>query len=244
MFNPLFPLTSLRPAALGWLAALLVATQAQAQGGAPAYLDATQRWLVNAVSGANSAAVAPLRMAVEVGSLNPRLHLGACARVEPYIPVGMRLWGKTRLGLRCLEGASKWSVFLPVTIKAYGNAWVLKGNVAAGAVLTPDDAMEAEVDWAQDSSPIVTDPAQWIGQQAAVNLSSGQALRQALLKPAQVFEAGAQVRVVAQGAGFEVTSNGQALSAGVVGQSARVKMSNGRVMTGQVLDERTVQLEI
>lgn len=246
MFSPLFNLISLRPAALGLLAALSVALGAQAQvaGAGPEYLDATQRWLDGAVANVRPSGAAPLRMEVAVGALNPRLNLAPCSQVEPYIPVGMRLWGKTRLGLRCLEGSGKWNVFLPVTIKAYGTAWVLKGNVAAGTVLTPDDAFEAEVDWAEESSPIVTNPQQWIGQVAARNLSSGQALRQALLKPAQVFQAGAQVRVVAQGAGFQISSNGQALSAGVVGESARVKMGNGRVMTGIVFDERTVQLQI
>lgn len=247
MFSQLFPLNSLWPAALGLLAALWLAPGAQAQPaapGAPDYLDATQRWLDHAVANVRPAGVAPLRMEVAVGALSPRLQLGACAKVEPYIPVGMRLWGKTRLGLRCLDGPSKWNVFLPVTIKAYGTAWVIKGQVAAGAVLTQDDAIEAEVDWAEEASPIVANPAQWIGQVAARNLSSGQALRQALLKPAQVFQAGSQVRVLAQGVGFQVSSSGQALSAGVVGQSARVRMDNGRVMTGIVLDERTVRLEI
>jgi flagella basal body P-ring formation protein FlgA len=65
-----------------------------------------------------------------------------------------------------------------------------------------------------------------------------------MVRPAQVFQAGAQVRVVAQGAGFQITSDGQALSAGVVGQAARVRMDGGRVMTGVVLDGRTVQLDI
>lgn len=247
MFNQLFNPDHLRQVAIGLAAALWLGVGAQAQapaaGSGSDILDATQRWLDNAVSSVSPGAT-PLRMEVAVGALNSRLQLAACARVEPYIPVGMRLWGKTRLGLRCLEGSSKWNVFLPVTIRAYGPAWVLKDNVAAGTVLTENDAIEAEVDWADEPSPIVANPAQWVGQVAARALNSGQALRQVLLKPAQVFAAGTQVRVVAQGAGFQITSNGQALSAGVVGQSARVKMDNGRVMSGVVLDDRTVQLEI
>jgi flagella basal body P-ring formation protein FlgA len=183
-------------------------------------------------------------MEVAVGELDSRLRLAPCARVEPYIPVGTRLWGKTRLGLRCIEGSTRWNVFLPVTIRAYGAAWLIKGNVAPGAVLTEADAMEAEVDWAEESSPIVALPSQWVGQVASRALTTGQALRQAMIKPAQVFQAGAQVRVVAQGAGYTITSDGQALSAGVVGQAARVRMDNGRVMSGVVLDSRTVKLEI
>jgi flagella basal body P-ring formation protein FlgA len=41
-----------------------------------------------------------------------------------------------------------------------------------------------------------------------------------------------------------VSSDGQALSAGIVGQSARVRLDNGRVANGIVLDVRTVKIEL
>lgn len=210
----------------------------------PEFINATQQWLDRALATIRPAGVAPLRMEVTLGELDSRLRLAPCAKVEPYIPVGTRLWGKTRLGLRCLSGSTKWNVFLPITIKAFGSAWVIKGDVASGTVLTELDALESEVDWAEENSPIVANQAQWVGQVAARALTTGQPLRQGMIKPAQVFQAGAQVRVVAQGAGFQVTSDGQALSAGIVGQPARVRMDNGRVMTGVVLDSRTVKLEL
>ena len=250
MFNMFFNPTRQVHTALGLVMALCFTlgahTQAaaQADGGKPEFIAATQRWLDNAVSNVRPSGAAPLRMEVAVGELDSRLRLAPCVRIEPYIPVGTRLWGKTRLGLRCLEGSAKWNVFLPVTVRAYGAAWVIKGNVAPGAVLTEADAIEAEVDWAEEASPIVSSPSQWVGQVASRALLTGQAMRQGMIKPAQVFQAGTQVRVVAQGSGFQVTSDGQALSAGVVGQAARVRMDNGRVMSGIVLDGRTVKLEL
>lgn len=226
--------------------ALLSAPCANAQGVgvSPEFFSTTQAWLNNAVASARSAGGNALRMEVSVGELDSRLRLAPCARVEPYIPVGSRLWGKTRLGVRCLDGAIKWNVFLPVTVKAFGNAWVIKGDVAAGAMLTENDAMLAEVDWAEEASPIASNPAQWLGQVASRALTTGLPLRQSMIRPAQVFQAGAQVRVVAQGTGFQVVSDGQALSAGVIGQPARVKLDSGRIMSGVVLDNRTVKLEI
>ena len=251
MFHPSLNITLARRSALGLLlAGLTLSGAAQAQSAAPeadaepAVLRATQQWLDTAVSNLRPSEVVPLRLEVEVGQLNSRLKLAPCSKVEPYIPAGSQLWGKTRLGVRCLEGASRWTVFLPVTIKAFGPAWVVKGNVLPGTVLTEDDAMEAEVDWAQERSPILGTPAQWVGQVVSRSLTAGQALRQGMTRAAQVFPAGAQVRVVAQGAGFQITSAGQALSAGYVGQSARVKMDNGRVMSGIVLDDRTIRMAI
>lgn len=204
--------------------------------------NSAQRWLDDTL--ASTTGSLPLRMEVSVGELDRRLRLAPCERVEPYVPPGTRLWGKTRLGLRCMQGTSKWNVFLPITVKAFGPAWVVKGSVAQGAVLSEADATFVEVDWAELNSPIVANASDWVGQTATRSLSTGQALRQDMVKAAQVFQAGAQVKVLARGVGFEIATSAQAVSGGVVGQSARVRMDNGRVMTGQVLDSRTVRLEL
>lgn len=186
----------------------------------------------------------PLTLEVSVGSLDGRLRLAPCSHVEPYVPVGLRLWGKTRVGLRCTDGVTRWSVSLPATVKALGLAWVVKSPLPAGSILTPADLVEAEVDWAEESQAVLTDPQAWLGQVATRPLQTGQVLRQGMVKAAQVFQAGAQVRVVAQGPGFQVSGEAQALSAGVIGQPARVKMDNGRVASGMVLDARTVKIDI
>lgn len=210
----------------------------------PAFVIATQQWLDDAVAKAQSVSASPLRMEVSVGSLDARLRLAPCTRVEPYIPVGLRLWGRTRLGLRCTDGGGRWNVFLPVTVKAFGPAWVLRDNVLAGAVLTAADAVEAEADWAAEPSPVVADPAQWAGQVASRALVAGQPLRQSMVKAAQAFAAGSQVRVLAQGPGFEISSDAQAITPGVIGQPVRVRMENGRIATGVVQDLRTVKLSM
>ncbi len=203
----------------------------------------TQRWLDDTLQRAQSGG-ATLRMEVSVGTLDPRLRLAPCARVEPYLPAGTRLWGRTRLGLRCADGPTPWNVFLPVTIKAWGPAWVLTSNVAPGAVLTAADASQAEVDWAADNAAIVANPEAWVGQVAARQLLAGQPLRQSMVRPPQLFRAGAQVRVVAQGPGYAVTSAGQALSAGAAGQTVRVRMDNGRIIGGTVSEDGTVDVPL
>jgi len=239
---------SVTRAALALAGALALPAFAQTAGmpeASPSALEASSRqWLDGEIARAPQNGAMTLRMEVVVGQLDSRLHLAACNRVEPYIPAGMRLWGKTRLGLRCLEGPVRWNVFLPIQVKAFGPAWVVRGPTAAGATLALSDAMSAEVDWAEENTAILGDPAQWVGSTVVRNLNAGQALRQTMVRAAQVFDAGSSVRVVAEGSGFSVTSDGQAVGAGIVGQSVRVRMEGGRFMTGTVVDSRTVKVNI
>ncbi len=217
---------------------------AQAQDQASLIAQESQAWIEKAVASARPTGAAPLRMAVQVGALDSRLALAPCAQVEPYMPIGTRLWGKTRIGLRCIDGASRWNVFLPVQVQAMGQTWVMRNDVAAGATLQLDDAVLAEVDWAQENQSVLADPEMWVGQTATRALRTGMVLRHGMVRPSQVFQAGSMVRIVAQGPGFQVTSGGQALSAGVVGEMARVRVDNGRVVSGLVLDMRTVQVNL
>jgi flagella basal body P-ring formation protein FlgA len=210
------------------------------------YVSQTQAWINGAMAQTQSQqnSIPSMRMEVVVGLLDSRLKLAPCNKVEPYIPTGTRLWGKSRVGLRCLDGSVRWNVFLPVTVKAYGKAWVLNTNVPAGTVLRMTDASEADVDLAEDSSPITADPSQWVGLTAARQLVSGQAIRHSSVRATSAFTAGSSVRVIAQGAGFSISTEGQALVAGILGQNVRVRMENGRVVSGLVVDQHTVRIDL
>ena len=226
------------------VAAWMAVSLAQAQDAGASLIKDTQAWLDQAVAAARPPGAAPLRLVVSVGTLDSRLTLAPCAQVEPYLPAGTRLWGKGRLGLRCTDGKARWNVFLPIQVQAFGPAWVVRGDVPAGKVLDAGDAVQAEVDWAQDSASVLADMEMWLGQTATRALGTGQTLRAGMVRAPQVFQAGAMVRVVARGAGFAVTSDGQALSAGILGSQARVRMEGGRILTGIVTDTRTVRVDL
>jgi len=184
------------------------------------------------------------RLEVSVGQLDPRLRLAPCARVEPYLPDGMRLWGKARIGLRCTQGTTRWNVYLPITVKAFGSALVVTGNKAGGSVLTEADLTLGEVDLAETGSVAMTDARLVVGRTLTQTLKPGQSLRQSHLRPRQWFAAGETVTVSAQGAGFSVSGEGQALSNGIEGQPVRVRTESGRVLTGQAVGERRVELAL
>ena len=185
-----------------------------------------------------------LRVEIEVGRLDARLRLAPCQRIEPYLPAHTRLWGKTRIGLRCTQGAARWNVFLPITVKVFGPALVATVPLPAGATIAGADLIQAEVDLAEDPSVALMDANLAIGRTVARAVNAGQSLRQAHLKPRQWFAAGETVRVVAVGSGFSVAGEGQALTPGVEGQTARVRTESGRVLTGMPAGERRLELAL
>ena len=184
------------------------------------------------------------RIEVSVGELDSRLRLAPCERTEPHLPDGTRLWGKSRIGVRCVQGPVKWNVYLPVTVKVFGTGLVARHALAAGAVLAAADLVPAEVDLAEDASPAVADPDRAAERTLARPLKPGQSLRLAHLRPRQWFASGATVTVVAQGEGFSVSGQALALGPGTEGVPVRLRIDGGRVLTGVATGDHRVELTL
>ncbi len=192
----------------------------------------------------STAAMPGVRVEVEPGRLDPRLKLAPCARIEPYLPPGFKAWGATRVGLRCLEGAVRWNVYLPITVRVYAPAVVAATALSVGSVLNEGDLQIAEIDLAASGQPAVTDLAAAVGRSLGVALNPGDSLRQQHLRTRQWFSAGETVRLVASGPGFAVQSEGTALAAGLEGRAVRVRTESGRIVTGLPVGERRVELSL
>lgn len=185
-----------------------------------------------------------LRPEIQVGELDKRLRLAPCQNVVPYLPQGTRLWGRTRIGLRCEDGRTNWNVFLPVTVRAWGPAWVITKPLASGATLTQEDAELTEIDWTESVSPVLARAEDWIGSQAHRAMVPGQVLRKSMVRNPQVFQSGSTIKVKVLATHFQLAAQGQAMTHGRLGESARVKMPNGRVVQGIVLDGQTVEVRM
>ena len=235
--------------AAGALAAVLVllaSTPATAQLAPAALGDAL------ALASQAAAATAPpgARVLVQPGSLDPRLTLAPCGRVEPYLPAGVPNWGKTRIGLRCSDGVTRWNVFLPVTVQVLAPALVSTVALPAGARLATTQLVAAEVDWAAASQPPFNDAAALAGRTLTRAVAAGQPLRTTDLLPRQWFAQGDTVQVVASGGGFAIATEGRALTPGFEGQPARVRMGNdsndggGRIVVGRPVAAHRVEVNL
>ncbi len=196
-----------------------------------------------------AAAVMPMaagaRIEVEIGRLDPRLQLAACNDIEPFIPSGTRLWGRAHVGLRCADkgtNAARWQVFLPVTVRVFGPALVATRPIAAGQTLADGDLATAEVEWTREPQGVLTDLSQLDGRVSSRPIGIGQPIPLSALRAPQVVAAGDQVRIVGRGPGFSVTAQAVALAAAQDGQSVRVRLDSGRILTGIARAGRSVDV--
>jgi flagella basal body P-ring formation protein FlgA len=79
---------------------------------------------------------------------------------------------------------------------------------------------------------IATDASQVIGRSAMVSLPPGTPLRLDTLRSKPVVQSGQLVRLVSNGNGFSVSSEGRAMGTAGDGQVVQVKAGNGQQITG------------
>lgn len=185
----------------------------------------------------------PGRVEVLLGRLDDRLQLAPCHRIEPYVPPGTRLWGRARVGLRCVEGAS-WNVYLPVEVKVYGAALVASRSIPFGQPVGAEDVRIEEVELTREPGPALTDAHSLDGKTAARGIAAGQVLRAEFFRTPPVVNSGDTVRLVLNGSGFSVTASGRTLSAAQDGESVRVQTDSGKVVQGVARPGKLVELRM
>jgi flagella basal body P-ring formation protein FlgA len=168
---------------------------------------------------------------VTVGEPDSRLRLAPCAHMEPFIPPGARLIGRTSLGVRCVEGAN-WVVYVPVQVRLFVDAWVAARPIARGQHIGPDDVRLDRVDIAPLRGNAVLPDMTLVGQTALRPVGPGEPMRRDALRAPLVVQPGDAVQVVAVGTGFAAQSPGKVLTAAAEGQTTQVALPGGKVLAG------------
>lgn len=220
--------------ALAWAAAMVLTTPLPAHG---SELSASSKLFLD-----SQLTSLPGDVEITVGEPDPRLNLAPCARYEPFIPPGARLWGRSTLGVRCVDGAN-WSVFLSVQIKVYGPAPVAARSIPRGQAITAEDVRMDRVEWTQFPAGALATPDQIEGRLATRSLIAGEPLRRDFLRAPPVVQAGEPVKLVFTGASFVVATEGKALSGASDGQAVQVAVPNGRILSGIARPGKLVELK-
>lgn len=185
-----------------------------------------------------------VRVETQVGSWSPQLKLAPCRAAQPHLNPQAKVWGDIRVGLRCTDGAVRWNVYVPATVRVFGPAWVAGTALPAGHMLSDADLVKQEVELSAEAGATAAGPEAWQGRSLVTGLRAGQALRLQHLKARQWFAAGQSVTLVARGTGFAVSSEGIAVTPGLDGQTTQVRLEGGRVVQGVAVGARRVEVSL
>ncbi|MFX1673639.1 flagellar basal body P-ring formation chaperone FlgA [Paraburkholderia sp. A2WS-5] len=188
------------------------------------------------------AAGLPGKVSVSVGPVFPR-GLAACAALEPFMPPGARMWGRTTVGVRCV-GAKPWTLYVVGRVAVDITYYVAARQIDAGQTLSAADFMPREGDLASLPQTIITDPTQANGAVALARITAGLPLRTDMLRSASSVVIGQTVKVVAVGSNFTISAEGSVLNNAAPGQMVRVRTAGGQIISGVVKDAATVQVQI
>ena len=76
------------------------------------------------------------------------------------------------------------------------------------------------------------------------DVAIGQPIQLSMVRQSWRVKAGQKVMVIAQGDGFSINSEGQALNNAAVAQNARVRMSSGQVVSGTVDSDGNILINL
>ncbi|RZL86338.1 MAG: flagellar basal body P-ring formation protein FlgA [Variovorax sp.] len=167
--------------------------------------------------------------------------LPPCDALEPFLPAGATAWGRVSVGLRC-RGDKPWTRFVQAHVAVQGRYLVAARAIAAGQALGAGDVDERSGDLTRLPPSVLTDAAELHGVVATNRIAAGAPLRRELVRGVVVIRQGQAVQVIAEGAGFVVSTEGRALAQAAVGATVQAKTRDGRLVSGVADEDGRIRL--
>ena len=181
----------------------------------------------------SSPAINGLRVQLEL--VDPNVTVPACVggSVQISAQPGARIWGRTMLQLRCAKAG--WMVNVPFNIRVFGNYVVASQYLPAGQKLEPSDIRVIEGELSTLPDDVLRTPKNAYDRVLGRSLQMGSPVGLNDLKESSVIKVGDPIRLILKGKDFEVSGEGVAQTAGMIGDMVRVRLADGQVLQGRVL---------
>lgn len=141
-----------------------------------------------------------------------------------------KLWGNLTITAKC-ENMTK---YLQVYVAVKGNYVVANQSISAGTVITEQLIKTQSGQLDKLPSTIILNKSEVINHIALRNINNGEPIKNSMLQKNWYIKAGQTVKVIIDGEGYSVTSNGKALTNGALGESINIKLNNGNIIEGVV----------
>lgn len=218
---------------------------------ARAFLDET---LAPVLAARGAAAV------VTIAAPDARRTAPPCSQFDAYAPPGARLIGRTLVGVRCADG-STWQAFVSAEVRVEAPGWTAARALHAGETLNAFDVALTSVTMTQadfDAALALSRGGSAAASRGMASLdgrtlpplgrvvlrpvAAGRALSAADVRDEGRINAGEAVRVIYNGEGFSVTSEGRAVGPADPGSSIQIRLASGSVVNGTLRSDHLVEL--
>ncbi|MEJ2896966.1 flagellar basal body P-ring formation chaperone FlgA [Bordetella avium] len=226
------------------LALLLCTLFGLPAGAARAQATETPEHISRAAEDFLRAQVAPLSSQATI-TMDPVKNdrLPACDALVPFMPAAARLRPRVIVGVRC-SAPQNWTVYVQANLNVPGIYYVASRQIPAGQAITSEDLDSREGDLMNLPPGAMTDARSIVGMQARHRINIGQPIRGSALRDAASISRGQNVRIIARGNGFVVSSEGQALEDGAPGATIQVRTQSGQVVSGVLQPGGQVELQL
>lgn len=167
--------------------------------------------------------------------------LPPCSDFEAFMPTGSAPWGRVSIGLRC-RGDKPWTRFVSANVAVEGRYFVAAHAIEPGAALGAGDFIERSGDLTALPRNVVTDASALRGVTSAQRIAAGAPLRKEQMRSMIVIQQGQTVQVVAQGAGFTISTEGKAMTRAEAGAAVQARTRDGRLVSGIADEEGQIRL--
>ncbi|WP_299996657.1 flagellar basal body P-ring formation chaperone FlgA [uncultured Cedecea sp.] len=157
-------------------------------------------------------------------------HLPDCEKPVFSTPGNSRLWGNISVLMRCNNDKR----FIQVQVSAVGHYVVVTRSVPRGTILDAQSVTLKRGQLERLPAQALTLTEQAVNAVTQRDITPDMPLTRSMVRQPWRVKAGQQVRVVANGEGFSINSEGRALNNVIVGQYARVRMDSGQIVSGKV----------
>lgn len=164
-----------------------------------------------------------------------------CTNAAPFLPRDdTPLWGRITVAVACDDASTP--RYLQVRVIALGSYVSAATTVQPGTLIEPWMLELSHGDLGELPVRTLRFPGDAVGQEARQRLSEGAPVRAHQLRPPVLVTRGQTVAIEAQGRGFSINREGEALDSGGHGESVRVRISRQQTLTATVIGSGRVSV--
>lgn len=177
--------------------------------------------------------------------LHKHLQLPICDQaLAAFLPPGANLLGNTTAGVRC-GGGNPWTVYVPVSVVAYGEVPTASRSLARGTTLGPQDLVLTKQPLHLLPNNSLTELDDAIGKEVTRPIAAGTLLTNHHIREPDLVGRGQQVTLIAGEDGYEIRVAGKALANGALGERIRVRnISSRRIVEGTIEGPGIIRIEM